>query len=118
MLFEYIKRMRGIPQSVLAGRDFSDVNAEFLRSVSATDLYAFITYCGEVRKITVATRASRTSLSKIKLHCVSDVIGFYRCFKMKLKWCWGHCQSTGSLSYTAPYVGKGSLRIPIPKIGG
>jgi hypothetical protein len=38
MLFEYIKRMRGVPQSVLAGRDFSDVNAEFLRSISVTDL--------------------------------------------------------------------------------
>jgi site-specific recombinase XerD len=59
MLFEYIKRMRGVPQSVLAGRDFSDVNAEFLRSVSAADLYAFITYCGEVRKVTAAPRARK-----------------------------------------------------------
>jgi hypothetical protein len=53
MLLEYIKRMRGVPQSVLAGGDFSDVNAEFFRSVSAADLYAF-TYCGEVRKVTAA----------------------------------------------------------------
>jgi site-specific recombinase XerD len=59
MLFEYIKRKRGVPDEILAKRDFSDIDIEFIKSITVADLYAFITYCGEVRKVTAATRARK-----------------------------------------------------------
>ena len=59
MLFEFIKRTRGVSQNVLSVRDFSDVDINFVKSISIADLYAFITYCGESRGVTTATRARK-----------------------------------------------------------
>lgn len=59
MLFEFIKQKRGVPQEILAKRDFSDVDIGFIKSISVADLYTFITYCGETRKVTTATRARK-----------------------------------------------------------
>jgi site-specific recombinase XerD len=59
MLFEYIKQIRGVPQEILDKRDFSDVDIDFIKSITIADMYAFITYCGEVRKVTTATRARK-----------------------------------------------------------
>ena len=59
MLFEFIKEQRGISPDIIARRDFSDVDIEFIKSISVSDLYAFITHCGEKRKVTTATRARK-----------------------------------------------------------
>ena len=59
MLFEFIKRKRGVPQDILSKRNFSDVDIDFITSISVADMYDFITYCGEIRKVTVATRARK-----------------------------------------------------------
>ena len=59
MLFEYIKRKRGVPEEIIKKRDFSDVDIEFIKSITVADMYAFITYCGETRKVTTATRARK-----------------------------------------------------------
>ena len=59
MLFEFIKKKRGIQQIILEKRDFSDVDIDFIKSITISDMYAFITYCGEVRKVTTATRARK-----------------------------------------------------------
>jgi site-specific recombinase XerD len=59
MLFEFIKRQRGVPEETIKKRDFSDVDIDFIKSVTIADMYAFITYCGEVRKVTAATRARK-----------------------------------------------------------
>jgi len=59
MLFEFIKRKRGTPQEILEKRDFSDVDIDFIKSVTVGELYEFITYCGESRKVTTATRARK-----------------------------------------------------------
>jgi len=59
MLFEYIKRKRGVPQDTLEKRDFSDVDIGFIKSITVADMYEFITYCGESRKVTTATRARK-----------------------------------------------------------
>ena len=59
MLFEFIKRKRGVPQEILEKRDFSDVDIDFIKSVTVGELYEFITYCGENRNVTTATRARK-----------------------------------------------------------
>lgn len=59
MLFEYIKRERGVPEEIIKERDFSDVDIDFIKSITIADMYAFITYCGEVRNVTPATRARK-----------------------------------------------------------
>jgi site-specific recombinase XerD len=59
MLFEHIKRKRGVPTEVLEKRDFSDVDIGFIKSITIADMYEFITYCGETRKVTTATRARK-----------------------------------------------------------
>ena len=59
MLFEFMKRKRGVTQETLEKRDFSDVDIDFIKSISVGDMYEFITYCGEVRKVTTATRARK-----------------------------------------------------------
>lgn len=59
MLFEHIKRIRGVPPDTLAKRDFSDVDIGYIKSITVADLYAFITYCGESRGVTTATRARK-----------------------------------------------------------
>ena len=59
MLFEYVKRQRGIPDHIIRKRDFSNVDINFIKSISIADIYAFITYCGEERKATAATRARK-----------------------------------------------------------
>ena len=56
MMFDYIKRIRGIPGNI---RDFSDVDIDFIKSVTAADMYGFITYCGNERKVTTTTRARK-----------------------------------------------------------
>ena len=56
MLFEYIKRTRGIPGNI---RDFSSVDIDFIKSVTAADMYAFITYCGTERNVTAAMRGRK-----------------------------------------------------------
>jgi site-specific recombinase XerD len=59
MFCEFIKHKRGVSKEVLAIRDFSDVNIDFIKSITITDMYDFINYCGDVRKITVASRARK-----------------------------------------------------------
>ena len=59
MLFEFIKQQRGTPPEFLESRDFSDVDIGFIKSITVADMYAFITYCGEVRGVTTATRARK-----------------------------------------------------------
>jgi site-specific recombinase XerD len=59
MLFEFIKQKRGIPQEIIEKRDFSDVDIDFIKSITVADMYEFITYCGETRKVTTATRARK-----------------------------------------------------------
>ena len=59
MLFEYIKDKRGVPSNIIAMRDFSDVDIDFIKSITVADLYSFITYCGEDRGVTTATRARK-----------------------------------------------------------
>jgi site-specific recombinase XerD len=59
MFFEFVKRKRGIPEDILVKRDFSDVDIDFIKSISIGDMYEFITYCGENRKVTTATRARK-----------------------------------------------------------
>lgn len=59
MLFEYIKRQRGIPDEIIQKRDFSDVDIDFIKSITIADMYAFITYCSEERNVTTATRARK-----------------------------------------------------------
>ena len=59
MLLEYVKRQRGIPEHIIRKRDFSDVDINFIKSITIADMYAFITYCGEERNATAATRARK-----------------------------------------------------------
>jgi len=59
MLFEYVKRSRGVPEEIVAKRDFRDVDIDFIKSINAADMYAFITYCGTERKVTAATRGRK-----------------------------------------------------------
>jgi len=59
MFFEYLKRTRGIPEEIIKQRDFSDVDIEFIRKITISDMYGFITYCGTERNVTAATRARK-----------------------------------------------------------
>ena len=59
LLFEYIKRMRGVPEDVLSLRDFSDVDIDFIKAISVTDMYDFISYCGNIRNVSISTRARK-----------------------------------------------------------
>ena len=59
MLFEFIKRKRSFPREQVEKRDFSDVDIDFIKSITVADMYEFITYCGETRKVTTATRARK-----------------------------------------------------------
>jgi site-specific recombinase XerD len=59
LFFDFIKRTRGIPEETLKKRDFSDVDIEFIKSITVSDMYDFITYCGNERKVTVSTRARK-----------------------------------------------------------
>ena len=59
MLFEFVKRKRGVPAETLALRDFSDVDIDFIKSITVGDMYDFISYCGATRKVTTSTRARK-----------------------------------------------------------
>jgi len=59
MLFSFVKEKRGFPADEIKRRDFSDADIEFIRSINISDMYDFITYCGEVRKVTTATRSRK-----------------------------------------------------------
>jgi len=59
LFFEYVKRIRGSPEETLAKRDFSDVDIEFIKTITVAEMYGFITYCGNERKVTAATRARK-----------------------------------------------------------
>ena len=59
MLFEFIKQKRNYDVENISKRDFSDVDIDFIKSISLAEMYEFITYCGEVRKVTTATRARK-----------------------------------------------------------
>jgi site-specific recombinase XerD len=59
MLFEYIKRKRNVPESELICRDFSDVDIGFIKSVTISDMYGFITYCGQERELSISSRARK-----------------------------------------------------------
>jgi site-specific recombinase XerD len=56
MLFEYIKKNRGLIENT---RNFSDVDIDFIKAVTVSDMYGFITYCGQERGVTTATRARK-----------------------------------------------------------
>ena len=59
MLFEFIKHKNGIDEEIIANRDFSDIDIDFIKSITIADMYDFITYCGQIRKVTTATRARK-----------------------------------------------------------
>lgn len=59
MLLNFIKQKRGVAEEIIAARDFSDVDIDLIKSISIGDMYDFITFCGEVRKVTTATRARK-----------------------------------------------------------
>lgn len=59
MLFEYIKRKRGFPEENIQKRDFSDVDVDFIKSITIADMYDFITFCGQSRNVTTTTRARK-----------------------------------------------------------
>jgi len=59
MLFEHVKRKRGVNSDIIEKRDFTDVDIDFIKSITLADMYEFITYCGEVRNVTTATRARK-----------------------------------------------------------
>jgi len=59
MLFEFIKRKRSFPREQVEKRDFSDVDIDFIKSITVADMYEFITYFGETRKVTTATRVRK-----------------------------------------------------------
>jgi len=59
MLFEFIKQKHGVSPDGLTLRDFSDVDIDFIKSIAIADMYDFIAYCGEVRKVATATRARK-----------------------------------------------------------
>ena len=50
LFFEYVKRIRGISEEIIVKRDFSDVDIEFIKSITVAEMYGFITYCGNERK--------------------------------------------------------------------
>ena len=41
MLLEYVKRIRGIPGETIKKRDFSDINIDFIKSITVTDMCTF-----------------------------------------------------------------------------
>lgn len=59
MTMEFIKTKRKFSEEEILKRDFSDVDINFIKSITITDIYDFITYCGQVRKVTTATRARK-----------------------------------------------------------
>jgi site-specific recombinase XerD len=59
LFFEYVKRLRNIPEDIIKKRDFSDIDIIFIKSITITDMYGFITYCGTERNVTAATRARK-----------------------------------------------------------
>lgn len=59
LLFEFIKRKRGVPEEEIAKRDFSDVDIDFIKDIAVADMYDFISYCGEVRKVSVSTQGRK-----------------------------------------------------------
>ena len=59
MFFEYLKRIRGVPEEIIKERDFSDVDIAFIKSITISDMYDFITYCGTERNVTTSTRARK-----------------------------------------------------------
>jgi len=59
MFFEYVKRRRGAPEEEIARRDFSDVDIDFIKSITVGDMYDFISYCGNERGVTTSTRARK-----------------------------------------------------------
>ena len=61
MLFEFIKQKRNYEPDDISKRDFSDVDIDFIKSISLADMYEFITYCGEVRKVTTANNSMFTA---------------------------------------------------------
>jgi len=59
MFMEYARRIRGIPEETIKKRDFSDVNIDFIKEIKISEMYSFITYCGNERNVTTATRARK-----------------------------------------------------------
>jgi len=59
MMCSHVKRIRGVPEEIINKRDFSDVDINFIKSITISDMYDFITYCGNERKVTAATRARK-----------------------------------------------------------
>ena len=59
MFCEFIKRKRGVHEDIISLRDFSDVDIDFIKSITICDMYDFISYCGNVRNVTTATRARK-----------------------------------------------------------
>ena len=59
MFFSFIKHKRGCPDEIIKQRDFSDVDIDFIKSISAADMYDFITYCGVERGVSTTTRARK-----------------------------------------------------------
>ena len=59
MILEYVKRIRGTPEEITVKRDFSDVDIDFIKSITVGDMYGFITYCGTERNVATGTRARK-----------------------------------------------------------
>jgi len=56
MFLSYVMKLRNTP---IPGNNFTEVNIEFLRSISLNDMYSFMTYCQNERKASPGTRARK-----------------------------------------------------------
>lgn len=79
LLAEFIKRGRGVSEDEIKRRDFSDVDIDFIKSITVADMYDFITYCGQTRNISTASRARKIvsirqfwKYLKSKAHLLTD----------------------------------------------
>jgi len=59
LFFSFVKSKRNYAEEVIKLRDFSDVDIDFIKSITVADMYDFITYCGNERNVTTATRARK-----------------------------------------------------------
>ena len=59
LFFSFVKSKRNYAEEVIKLRDFSDVDIDFIKSITVADMYDFITYCGNERNVTIATRARK-----------------------------------------------------------
>lgn len=59
MFFKFIKESRNPKDTSYERMDFSDIDIEYIKSITVNDMYAYITNCQRERKISASTRARR-----------------------------------------------------------